>query len=240
MSSKSSTSTSASTTADSNSSTSASTAEAEPLEQVQLDVEETDKDEPIQLSEKDSDEENDSEEDEDDDEDDAGEYKGEEGGDDQEEEDGEENTQKKYPLIPTDKVVDDTTTGRKDLKMTELFQLENEELQAYHPKLKQHNYEEIVSRCIIQRDEHGHITDPYHTTIPVLTRYEKARILGTRAKQLNHGATPFVTVPTTMIDGYEIASMELKERMIPFIVRRPLPNGESEYWRVSDLEQIDY
>lgn len=122
----------------------------------------------------------------------------------------------------------------------ELPDIEKQDLVMYHPKIKQHNYEEILARVSVQRDAEGNIDDPYHRTIPILTRYEQARILGARAKQLNHGAEPLTSVPSNMIDGYQIAELELKERVIPFIIRRPLPNGESEYWRVSDLEQIDY
>ena len=32
------------------------------------------------------------------------------------------------------------------------------------------------------------------------------------------------------------AEMELKEKVIPFIIRRPLANGASEYWTLQDLE----
>jgi DNA-directed RNA polymerase I, II, and III subunit RPABC2 len=41
-----------------------------------------------------------------------------------------------------------------------------------------------------------------------------------------------------MIDGYLIALKEFEEKKIPFIIRRPLPDGTSEYWRLSDLEII--
>ena len=41
-----------------------------------------------------------------------------------------------------------------------------------------------------------------------------------------------------MIDGYTIALQELKEGKIPFIIRRPLPNGASEYWKINDLERL--
>ena len=34
--------------------------------------------------------------------------------------------------------------------------------------------------------------------------------------------------------------MELKERKLPFIIRRPLPSGGSEYWKVEDLELLEY
>ena len=35
-----------------------------------------------------------------------------------------------------------------------------------------------------------------------------------------------------------IAEEELKQKKIPFIIRRPLPNGASEYWKVKDLEML--
>ena len=78
-----------------------------------------------------------------------------------------------------------------------------------------------------------------HTTLPFLTRYEKAKILGLRAKQINHGSKPFVNVPTRIIDGHIIAKLELNAQKIPFIIRRPMPNGGSEYWQVKDLKIID-
>ena len=82
------------------------------------------------------------------------------------------------------------------------------------------------------------IIDPFHKTIPILTKYERARILGQRAKQIDSGAKPFVHIDKTFNDGYLIATKELEEKKIPFIIRRPLPNGGSEYWKVQDLEII--
>jgi DNA-directed RNA polymerase I, II, and III subunit RPABC2 len=80
--------------------------------------------------------------------------------------------------------------------------------------------------------------DNLHKTIPILTKYEKTKILGLRAKQLNNGAVPFVKLSTNIIDGYLIALKELEQKKIPFIIRRPLPNGASEYWHLQDLEII--
>ena len=84
------------------------------------------------------------------------------------------------------------------------------------------------------------IVDDLNKTIPYLTKYEKARILGQRAKQLNSGATPFVKVPENVIDGYIIAELELKQKQLPFIIRRPMPSGGSEYWSIKDLEDISF
>ena len=47
-------------------------------------------------------------------------------------------------------------------------------------------------------------------------------------------------VPENIIDGYIIAELELKEKKIPFIIRRPIPNGSCEYWHLKDLEIIGF
>jgi|APGre2960657373_1045057.scaffolds.fasta_scaffold95084_1 DNA-directed RNA polymerase I, II, and III subunit RPABC2 len=109
-------------------------------------------------------------------------------------------------------------------------------LAEFHPELQSHNYDEIANMCVIVRDANGTPIDQLHRTIPILTRYEKARVLGERAKQLNSGAKPFVKIDDTVIDGYLIALKELEEKKMPFIIKRPMPNGGCEYWRLSDLE----
>jgi DNA-directed RNA polymerase subunit K/omega len=109
-------------------------------------------------------------------------------------------------------------------------------IEEYHPELQAHNTDEIETLSRVVRNEIGQIVDPFHKTIPILSRYEKARILGERAKQLNAGAEPFVEIDETMIDGYLIALKELDAKKIPFIIQRPLPNGACEYWSLRDLE----
>jgi DNA-directed RNA polymerase I, II, and III subunit RPABC2 len=108
----------------------------------------------------------------------------------------------------------------------------------YHPEMVAHNYSEIETLSAVVRDENGVIIDPLHKTLPFITRYEKARILGERAKQINAGAKPFVEVPANLIDGYLIALKEFDEKKIPFIVKRPLPGGGIEYWKFRDLEVL--
>jgi DNA-directed RNA polymerase I, II, and III subunit RPABC2 len=106
----------------------------------------------------------------------------------------------------------------------------------FHPELHSHNYHEIDILSRVVRDETGQIIDPLHRTLPFITRYEKARILGERAKQINAGGKPLVEVEPTVLDGYLIALKEFDEKKIPFILKRPLPNGGCEYWKFSDLE----
>lgn len=107
---------------------------------------------------------------------------------------------------------------------------------VYHPESMSHNYDEIQTLARVVRDSAGVIVDDLHRTIPIMTKYEKTRILGQRAKQINEGAPAFIKIDSTVIDGYLIAVKELEQKKTPFIIRRPLPNGGSEYWRVQDLE----
>jgi DNA-directed RNA polymerase I, II, and III subunit RPABC2 len=108
----------------------------------------------------------------------------------------------------------------------------------FHPECMIHNYDEIAKLTIVLRDNSNIIIDPLHKTIPFLTKYERARILGQRAKQIETGARPLVKVPETIVDSYVIAELELQQKRIPFIIRRPIPNGGCEYWNLKDLETI--
>ena len=114
--------------------------------------------------------------------------------------------------------------------------VKNDIITNFHPELNSHNYDEIDTLSKVVRDNDGNIVDDLHKTLPFVTRYEKARILGERAKQLNTGARSFVEVDENVIDGYLIALKEFEEKQIPFIIKRPLPNGGCEYWKLRDLE----
>ena len=109
---------------------------------------------------------------------------------------------------------------------------------THHHEMMQVNMAEVDSLVRVVRNADGVIVDGMHKTMPFLTKYEKTRILGQRAKQLNQGAPPVVPVDKKIIDGYLIAQLELQQKALPFIIRRPLPGGKSEYWRLSDLELI--
>ena len=109
---------------------------------------------------------------------------------------------------------------------------------SFHPESLSYNNEETESMSRVTRNDAGTIIDPFHKTLPFLTKYEKTRILGIRTKQLNEGAKPYVDVNPTIIDGYIIAQLELEHKKLPFIIRRPMPNGSSELWRLQDLEII--
>lgn len=118
--------------------------------------------------------------------------------------------------------------------------IDNDIILKHHPEIIQNNYDEILALCKIIRNDKGIIVDELHKTYPFITKYEYARVIGMRAKQLNNGADPFVKVDREMIDGYTIALKEMEEKKIPFIIARPLPNGGREYWKLQDLELIHF
>ena len=109
---------------------------------------------------------------------------------------------------------------------------------SFHPESKSHNYEEIKALARITRNSSGIVYDALHKTLPFLTKYEMTRVLGQRARQINAGGKSFVVVPPNIMDGYLIARMELEQKKLPFIIKRPIPNGGFEYWNVSDLELL--
>ncbi|KAL0229753.1 hypothetical protein PCE1_003317 [Barthelona sp. PCE] len=75
-------------------------------------------------------------------------------------------------------------------------------------------------------------------TTPNLTKYEKSRVLGTRALQISMGAPILVEYTTPsgeFFDPLKVAELELQQSVIPMVIRRYLPNGEYEDWKVSEL-----
>lgn len=111
--------------------------------------------------------------------------------------------------------------------------------EAYHPELVAHSMDEVRILSMVVRDEQGTVIDANHRTLPFLTKYEKARVLGERTQQLERGAPTFLTeLDARIIKSNLIAQMELEQRKIPFIIQRPMPNGKCEFWPLKELEII--
>ena len=114
-----------------------------------------------------------------------------------------------------------------------------EDLEEKHPEIRSANMDEIKVLSKVVRNEEGIIVDPFHTTAPFLTKYEKTRVIGTRAEQIERGAPPFIKdLDENIIHGRTIAIQEFEKKLIPFIIARPLPNQGVEYWKLQDLEVI--
>ena len=69
--------------------------------------------------------------------------------------------------------------------------------------------------------------------IPI-TKYEKTRVLGIRASQIENGSTILISNPERFGNAYQIAEEEYNLKKIPFIIKRPY-NNDFEYFRLSDL-----
>ena len=100
----------------------------------------------------------------------------------------------------------------------------------------------IRNREVITKDlEHKptEITDKGGQIVtgpPTLTRFERARIMGARALQLSLGAPVFIEIPKNATSSLEIAMEELKQRVIPIVIKRTLPNGDYQHLPIDQFE----
>jgi DNA-directed RNA polymerase I, II, and III subunit RPABC2 len=87
----------------------------------------------------------------------------------------------------------------------------------------------------IKIDGDIYVTNDKRITKPVLTKYERVRVLGERSRQLALGAKPMIKGLINM-EPKDVARLELKLKVVPLIIIRTLPTGKKEKWRVSELE----
>ena len=116
--------------------------------------------------------------------------------------------------------------------------MRTEYIKKFHPEELHKPFDEIYKLSHVTRDENGVINDEHHKTYPILSKYEKTKIIGLRVSQLNKGAQPYISIKRKIIDTNVIAEKELQDKVLPFIIMRPIPNSQPEYWKISDLELI--
>ena len=110
-------------------------------------------------------------------------------------------------------------------------------------------YAEIDKECEIIRNREIITKDTPHEQVeitskddqiiigpPMLTRFEKARITGARALQLSLGAPVFIEIPKGATTSLEIAMEELKQRVIPIVIKRSLPNMDYQNIALNKFE----
>jgi DNA-directed RNA polymerases I, II, and III subunit RPABC2 len=135
--------------------------------------------------------------------------------------------------------INNNSESDKDNDSNEESETENDE------ENDENNTDEEVEENIIEDVDDFKVVDYRETltkmydkkqkiTIPILTKYEKARIIGYRAKQLELGAIPFVDTKG-LVNTIDIVKKELYSKKLPFIIRRPLPDGSYEDWPIQDL-----
>jgi DNA-directed RNA polymerase I, II, and III subunit RPABC2 len=114
------------------------------------------------------------------------------------------------------------------------------QLVKLHPEVRVDTVESVAMKTMLKsippnfKNADGQL-DGTHRSPPFLLQYERTRILGFRTNQLSQGARPYIAVPPHITDLRDIAKMELEARRLPFIVKRPMPDGSFEMWRLSDL-----
>jgi len=119
--------------------------------------------------------------------------------------------------------------GREDITEKEIAEIDKE-------------CEIIRNREIITKDiphKQAEITSKDNQIVigpPMLTRFEKARIMGARALQLSLGAPVFIEIPKNATTSLEIAMEELKQRVIPIVIKRTLPNGDYQHIPIDQFE----
>lgn len=78
------------------------------------------------------------------------------------------------------------------------------------------------------------------TTQPFFTKYEYTALVAMRAQQIAEGAKPLVGLEGLKTSDpmfvWDVAKREIEQRKLPFLVRRQLPNGSSEFWSAQELE----
>lgn len=147
----------------------------------------------------------------------------------------------------TDNIFKDTTTNvptvlesldDDDDELDERFDKIANASQVYHAKHNTISRQKMLPLLTVKRDKNNMIIDDNHKTTPLLTKYEKSKVIGLRAVQLANGLKPFIEVPSDVIEPTVIADMELQQKKIPFILKRPVSLTHFEYWPIGELEII--
>ena len=111
----------------------------------------------------------------------------------------------------------------------------------HHPECRIYSIEALAPRTLLLASPPDHVIgqqpvpDEHHQSKPWLTQYERTKILGFRTNQIAQGAKPYILVPKHVVEASDIAKLELKERRLPFMIARIMPDGSYEFWRLSDL-----
>lgn len=84
-------------------------------------------------------------------------------------------------------------------------------------------------------------------TLPWMTKYEFDQLVGLRVMHLSRGAVPLVDIGANFaikgnMELRAVVMKELQNNKLPYIIKRPLPNGRAEYWPVEklSLEAVKY
>jgi DNA-directed RNA polymerase subunit K/omega len=174
--------------------------------------------------------------------------KGKDNDDEVEEEEEEEEEEDEIEAIPVvDEIEDEEENDEEDNvndNKTEASDDENDDDDKETVDINNKCYSKYAKNNDFDLDEYFKdddiiITKAGRVAKPILFKYEKVRLLCDRSRQLAEGAKPMIK-NTTGLSHKEIALLELKNKLIPLIIERPIPNAGSERWRLSELEIPEY
>jgi DNA-directed RNA polymerase I, II, and III subunit RPABC2 len=123
---------------------------------------------------------------------------------------------------------------KKIYEKEEMSEKEQKEIDDMCKRIK--NRDIITQSAEHEPTEIKNYTYTVSTGPPTLTRFEKARIMGSRALQLSLGAPPFIDFSKNISTSLEIAMEELHQRVIPIVIRRTLPNGDYQNIPIEQFE----
>ena len=126
--------------------------------------------------------------------------------------------------IPQDEVVDESSSSEES---------EDDEGETIIDVVEEGGAGEVASAPsrLIPRD--------LRTTMPRLTRFEMARIVGIRAQLIDEGSPLLIVAPPGVSDPVQLALLELRARKSPVIVRRVFCDGSYEEWLISEMVVIE-
>ena len=119
-----------------------------------------------------------------------------------------------------------------DEEDTTELNLEDEGNETKDANMSENNFKLVTFNNVLEN-----IQKNPKKTIPILTKFERARIVGVRLQQLAYGAKPRINT-SNLKNIQEIVQQELIQRKIPFIIRRRLPNGTAEDWKLEEFETV--
>ena len=161
---------------------------------------------------------------------------------DEENEDKEEDDEKSEDDATEDeKSVDEKSVDDKSVELPE------DDDTCIYKSAKNRDDESVVEEDYFEEDDNItnkkiYVPDSDRQTKAFLFPFEYVKLLGVRSQQLALGAKPLIYVnkkSNKHISVKDIAKMEIKEKVIPLIILRTLPNGKIEKWKITELENFN-
>jgi DNA-directed RNA polymerase I, II, and III subunit RPABC2 len=102
--------------------------------------------------------------------------------------------------------------------------------------MEQSGVKPIFRKEVVEAVKQPRVTREFYT------KYEYTTLLATRAQQIAEGAKPLVSLEGLKTSDpmfiWNVAKREIEQRKLPFLIRRQLPTGDSEYWSTQELEML--